>query len=99
MKKGPTCCISHGQELLLNLAYTNLVMSLIPILTARQMLSILLRTGFKILHQKGSHIRLKNLVTRKVTTIPMHTGDLTRKLMTKILKQSGLSLREILRLK
>lgn len=63
------------------------------------MISILLRVGFKILRQEGSHVRLRNLITRKVTTVPIHSGDLTRKLITKILKQSGLSVKDILRLK
>lgn len=73
-------------------------MSIIPILTPRQILLLLLKAGFKILAQKGSHIRLKHPATGKQTTVAMHAKDLSRSLITKILKQAGISIQEFLRL-
>lgn len=73
-------------------------MSIIPIVSARELLNILLKAGFKIVRQKGSHIWLKHPITKKVTTIPMHVGDLPRRLLMKILKQAGISIKEFLKL-
>ena len=73
-------------------------MSIIPILTARQILLLLLKAGFKIIGQKGSHIRLEHPITGKQTTVAMHARDLSRSLITRILKQAGISVQEFLRL-
>ena len=72
-------------------------MSIIPIITSKQLLTILLKVGFKILRQRGSHIRLQHPMTKMSTTIPMHAGDLSRKMITKILKQAGLSVNEFIK--
>lgn len=73
-------------------------MSIIPILTAKQILLLLLKAGFKIIGQKGSHIRLEHPITGKQTTVAMHARDLSRRLLTKTLKQAGISIQEFLRL-
>lgn len=73
-------------------------MSILPILTARQVVSILLRAGFTVLRQKGSHIFLKNLSTKKSTSVPMHPGDLNRGLLTTIIKQAGFTVKQFLKL-
>ena len=73
-------------------------MSIVPSLTPRQLLTILLKAGFKILRQKGSHIRLEHPITRRNTTIAMHAAGLSRKMILKILGQAGVSIREFLRL-
>ncbi|MDO8474244.1 MAG: type II toxin-antitoxin system HicA family toxin [bacterium] len=73
-------------------------MSIIPIITPRQILLLLLKAGLKIIGQKGSHIRLKHPVTGKQTTVAMHAKDLSRSLITTILKQAGISIQEFLRL-
>lgn len=73
-------------------------MSIIPILTPKQMLAILLKAGFKILGQKGSHIRLEHPITKRNTTIALHTKDFSRKMISKILKQSGLKVNDFLRI-
>jgi predicted RNA binding protein YcfA (HicA-like mRNA interferase family) len=73
-------------------------MSIIPIVNARKLLLILLRAGFRIIRQKGSHIRLTHPITKRSTTIPMHVGDLSRGLLMEIIKQAGLPLRVFLRL-
>ncbi len=73
-------------------------MSIIPSLPPRQLLLLLLRAGFKILRQKGSHIRIEHPVTKKSTTIVMHPGELSGKIISKILKQAGLAVSEFLKL-
>lgn len=73
-------------------------MSIIPILTPKRLLAIMLKAGFRIVRQKGSHIWLTNPITRKSTTIAMHTKDFSRKMITTILKQAGISIQELLRL-
>ncbi len=73
-------------------------MSIIPILSAREVLRRLLRAGFRIVTSKGSHIKLFNPITGRRTEIPMHPGDLGRKLITKIIRQSSVSIREFLKL-
>jgi len=72
-------------------------MSILPIFTAREVLRRLLRAGFRIVSQKGSHIKLFNAKTGKQTQVPLHPGDLGRKLITKILKQAGVSVEEFLK--
>ena len=71
-------------------------MSIIPILAAREVLRRLLRAGFRIVSQKGSHIKLFNSISGRRTEIPMHPGDLGRKLITKILKQAEISVKNFL---
>ncbi len=73
-------------------------MSIIPILVAREVLLRLLRAGFRIVATRGSHIKLFNPITGRKTEVPMHPGDLGRKLISKILKQSGLSIEKFLKL-
>lgn len=73
-------------------------MSILPILTPKQLLGILLKTGFRIIRQKGSHIWISHPITRKSTTIAMHTKDFSRKMIHKILKQAGISIQEFIRL-
>lgn len=71
-------------------------MSILPILAAREVLRRLIRAGFRIVGSKGSHLKLYNPLTKRSTELPMHPGDLGRKLITKILKQAGISIRQFL---
>jgi len=73
-------------------------MSIIPILTPKQMLSILLKAGFSIVRQKGSHIWLTNEITKRSAVVAMHAKDFSRKIISKILKQSGISIPEFIKL-
>ncbi|MEK7109240.1 MAG: type II toxin-antitoxin system HicA family toxin [Patescibacteria group bacterium] len=67
-------------------------------LAAREVLRRLLKAGFKIVGYKGSHVKLYNPFTKKSTEIPMHPGDLGRNLITKIIKQAGVSVKNFLKL-
>jgi len=71
-------------------------MSIIPIVTATRLLFALKKAGFIVLRQKGSHIRLWHPVTRRATTIAMHTGEMTKKMIFTVLKQAGVSLRQFI---
>jgi len=73
-------------------------MSILPMLTSRQLLAILLKAGFKIIRQRGSHMWLEHPVLRRTTMVAMHTKDVSRKMLSKIIKQAGLSTAEFLRL-
>lgn len=73
-------------------------MSIIPALVPRKLLAILLKAGFKVLRQRGSHIRLEHPLTKRSTTVVMHTAEISGKMIAKTLKQAGLSVREFLRL-
>lgn len=72
-------------------------MSIVPSLTPRELLAILLRAGFKILRQKGSHIRVEHPMTKRSTTIAMHAREISGKMVSKILKQAGISTSEFLK--
>lgn len=64
-------------------------MSIIPILTPKHLLGILLKAGSRIIRQKGSHIWLTHPVTRKSTTIAMHAKDFSRRYDFEDLETSG----------
>ena len=66
-------------------------MSKIPSIKPKKILQVLLRNGFYIHHQVGSHIVLKSSkdpIAR--VTIPIHNRDLKKKTLLSILKQAGL---------
>jgi len=65
-------------------------------MAAREVLRRFLRSGFVIKSIKGSHYKLFNPITKRKTEIPLHPGDLGRKLLTKIIKQAGLTIKEFL---
>lgn len=71
-------------------------MSIVPILRARELIKVLLKAGFKIIRQTGSHIRLSHPTdaTRK-TSVPQHPGNLPRWLLGVILKQTRISVKEL----
>jgi predicted RNA binding protein YcfA (HicA-like mRNA interferase family) len=73
-------------------------MSIVPILTAVRLLRILKKAGFVVLRTKGSHYLLEHPITKKITTIPMHSGTMKKGLMMDIIKQAGISIEELLKL-
>lgn len=66
-------------------------MTRLPTLNARQVVQALKRGGFEALHQRGSHLVLHHPITGKLTTVPIHPGDLQRGLIRQITKQAGLT--------
>lgn len=73
-------------------------MSIIPILAAREVLRRLLRAGFRVVGQRGSHVKLFNSSTGKSTEVALHPGDLGHKMIGKILKQASISIDKFLKL-
>lgn len=73
-------------------------MSIIPIIHPTEMLRVLLKTGFRIIRTRGSHMLLRHPLTKRMTTVIMHPGELLRRTIASTLKQAGLSVKEFLRL-
>jgi predicted RNA binding protein YcfA (HicA-like mRNA interferase family) len=73
-------------------------MSRLPIVNAKELEKLLLKLGFEIQRQKGSHKFYKHADGR-YTTIPHHPGeDLSRPLIKTILNQIDLPSEEFIRL-
>jgi len=74
-------------------------MAKLPQITAKELLKILEKVGFKVMRQEGSHVFLRNN-DGKTTVVPSHPGEkLDRGLLNKILKKDvGISREEFERL-
>lgn len=60
-------------------------------ISAKELIKILEKQGFEVVHQKGSHIRLKHSDGRRAT-IPMHSGEnVGVGLLRKILRDTNIS--------
>ena len=59
-------------------------------MTSQEMIKLLLRNGFTVTSQNGSHVKLKNADTHKTVIVPNHCKDLKKGLEQAILKQAGL---------
>ena len=59
-------------------------------MTSRKMIRYLKKNGFIQINQNGSHAKMKNHKTGKITIIPIHTKDLKIGTEQAILKQAGL---------
>lgn len=74
-------------------------MSILPVLTARAVMQKLIRAGFRFIYAKGSHYFFRHPVTNRITSVPIHGGkDVGRGLLSKIIKQAGLSIKEFIKL-
>ncbi len=69
----------------------------LPTITPRQMVSIVEQAGFTFQRQKGSHTFYRHADGRW-TTIAIHSKDLPRGTMKKILKDIGMSEDELRKL-
>ncbi|HKM28747.1 MAG TPA: type II toxin-antitoxin system HicA family toxin [Anaerovoracaceae bacterium] len=54
------------------------------------MIRLLQNNGFIIIRQRGSHVQLLNLKSKRSTTVPLHNKDLSKGLEQAILKQAGI---------
>lgn len=59
-------------------------------MTPEQMVKHLKKNGFEIISQNGSHIKLRNIKTKRTVIVPYHSGDLKKGMEQAILKQAGL---------
>ena len=71
----------------------------LPRLTSRKVLAALLRAGFYVHHQTGSHINLRYKIKSDIhVVIPRHNRDLALSTLKSIIIQSGLELEEFIEL-
>lgn len=66
-----------------------------PLLPARKVIAALIRLGYRIDHQKGSHIVLKNPDDTRTIVVPDHP-ELDRGTLKSILKQAGIEVDTLL---
>lgn len=66
-------------------------MNSLPIVDLQAMERVLLRLGFEVVWQKGSHVFFR-LLDGRTTTVPNHPGrDLARPLLREILRETELT--------
>ena len=69
----------------------------LPVLKPEQVINALEKTGFYVIRQRGSHVRLRHDDGR-VVTVPVHKGqDVGRGLLRKILRDADLTAEDLLR--
>ena len=69
-----------------------------PVLKASEIIKVLKKFWFKPVRQKWSHIQLKNIKTKKFTTIPSHPSTTVDPYLLKlILEQCDVSLEEFMK--
>lgn len=56
----------------------------------RELIKMLTKNDFYEDRSNGSHLTFKNDRTNKITQVPIHSGDIDKSLVCKILKQAGL---------
>jgi len=74
-------------------------MTRLPQLTARDLVRFLNSQGFVEDRQSGSHLTLWHEDRQVAVTIPIHSGDVGRGLVAKILKDAGFTIEDYLRLR
>ena len=62
----------------------------IPSLTAEKVIKMLLKNGFALDHQTGSHRVYYNRETNKRVVVPYHKRELPRGTLISILREAGL---------
>ena len=70
-----------------------------PILSGQELVKKLAKCGYKIVRQKGSHVRLRNLTSpsAKPITVPLHP-EIKIGLLHQIIKDAGLTVEEFINL-
>jgi len=73
-------------------------MPTIPVIKSREVIRALLRGGFYIHHQTGSHARLLHSTrTQLRVTVPIHSRDMPKGTLRRIIRQAGLTVEEFLK--
>jgi predicted RNA binding protein YcfA (HicA-like mRNA interferase family) len=68
-----------------------------PVLKPKKILSILGKFGFKVISQKGSHIKLRKIdETIRTVIVPDHY-EVAKATLQSILEQAGISIEEFLK--
>ena len=71
-------------------------MTKLPVISGKKLIKVLLKAGYHIRDQKGSHIHLRHPI-RDPLTIPAHR-TIARGTLRAILKDAGLTIKEFLKL-
>ncbi|MBO8182597.1 MAG: type II toxin-antitoxin system HicA family toxin [Archaeoglobus sp.] len=71
----------------------------LPVVSGEDTVKALSKAGFRVVRQKGSHVRMEKKTESKVTkvTVPLHRS-LKKGTLKIILKQAGLSVEEFAKL-
>lgn len=73
-------------------------MAKLPSLTGSELITLLQKIGFKVVRQKGSHVRLRHEDNR-IVTVPVHANKAIGKgLLLKILRDAELTKDELVNL-
>lgn len=74
-------------------------MSIAPIVRSAEVIRALLKAGFKIVRQRGSHVHLEHIADpTRITQVSVHSKPLPRWLLSTILRQARVSMSEFVRL-
>jgi len=71
-------------------------MTKLPLLSARKLIRALIRLGFSIDHQKGSHIVLKDDSAKTKTIVVPNHDEIDRSTLRAIMKQAGIDVDTLL---
>ena len=66
-------------------------MTRLPTLQPKEVVAALQRAGFEVDRQTGSHVILRHPLDNRRTVVAVHSADLPRSTLKKILKQAGLT--------
>lgn len=58
-------------------------------MTAREVLKLLYKDGWRDVETEGSHLQLKHPTKKGKVTVPLHKGDIHPGTLSRILKQLG----------
>ena len=57
---------------------------------SREMIKLLKKNGFVEVSQRGSHLKMQNVLTNKTVVVPVHSRELKYGMQEAILKQAGI---------
>ena len=69
----------------------------LPVLSGQQLVRALERSGWQVVRQRGSHVRMKHPERKSPVTVPLHR-EIKRGTLTGILNDAGLDGSELRRL-
>jgi predicted RNA binding protein YcfA (HicA-like mRNA interferase family) len=70
-------------------------MAKLPNITPKKLIKILKSCGFNLDHSTGSHFIFYNSETKKRATVPYHRKDIPKGTTMSILKEAGISKKEL----
>ena len=66
----------------------------LPVLKSKEVVKALLRAGFSIKRQTGSHVILYKSELRRPLSVPVHVKDLPKGTLRTIIRQANLTVEE-----